>query len=214
MTPGDWDKFYAFFKHAGFAFAMKDDDMEKKAEAYFYFLGKYDLEVVLEAFRGCMEKMKYFPTISEIIREISFRGMSDDDLALAAWEKAWKALREIGGNKTVVFDDPFIHQAIGMMGGWTEFSLAKTKDEPRLRKDFVSWYKHFLRKKDFSEVPAMMGWLEAEAVKGNGRYSLPPAVVGNKEEAKRVYEMVYGKEALKKLLKEGEGREDRKAIAQ
>ncbi len=211
MRKEDWTKFYPAFKQVSRAFAMRKEDLEAKAEAYFYFLQRYDLSIVLNALIRCVEKIKYFPSISEIIGEIERNGMSEDEIALLAWEKTWNGLKKVSGNRTVIFDDPFIHQTLDIMGGWAKFSLAKAKDEPKLRKDFILWYKHFAKKNNLSEVPAMTGWDEIEVEKWNGRIAIPPVVIGDKEKAKRVYALVYGEEALRKIL-EG-GKDDTKAIA-
>jgi hypothetical protein len=57
----------------------------------------------------------FMPKIADIVRMLQG---STQDSALAAWAKVDQAVRKVGTQVSVAFDDPLIHKVLQDMGGW------------------------------------------------------------------------------------------------
>lgn len=65
--------------------------------------------------------------------------------AQQAWTKVMHAIRRIGGDKTLVFDDALIHAVIDDMGGWVRLCEMQVKDEPYKQREFEGRYINYRR---------------------------------------------------------------------
>lgn len=87
-------------------------------------------------------KFHKLPLPAEIIE--AARG-SNADRAVLALDKVEKAIREVGGYRTVMFDDPVIHAVIESMGGWVSICEMTSQEWKFARKDFLRLYEAFSR---------------------------------------------------------------------
>ena len=82
-----------------------------------------------------------FPKVAEIREAL---GGKPEDAALLALEKVERAIREIGGYTSVIFDDPVIHRVISAFeGGWIGICEMTHEEWKWARKDFERLYKAF-----------------------------------------------------------------------
>lgn len=105
-----------------------------------------------------------------------------EERALRAWSKFVRAVERVGAYRTPVFDDPAIHGVIRDMGGWVELCSWEEREEPFLRKEFVSRYKARLRRPD-AVVPRLVGLCERDNAARFPAYVDPPVLVGDADQA-------------------------------
>jgi hypothetical protein len=86
---------------------------------------------------------KFFPAISEFL-EIE----NKDEKGIKAWQKVLYAFKVIGCYKSVQFDDPVIHSAIEMLGGWRRFNEMTIEERKWAEKDFYKYYSALSNKSD------------------------------------------------------------------
>jgi hypothetical protein len=110
-----------------------------------------------------------------------------DDMALLAWTKVDKAVRQVGPYKSIVFDDKIIHAVINDMGGWIGFGNFDESEWPFKQNEFVKRYRGY-DNKGITDYPRQLtGVVEAENVtKGHDRKDL--VYFGDQEKAKIVHE--------------------------
>lgn len=112
-------------------------------KVYFEVLKDYTLDELkraLELHIKDREEGKFFPRPSNFINQIE---ADEGVLAILAWDKAYKGIKQGAYYDTMIFDDPVIHMVITQMGGWIEFSDLLIKDTPYRRAEFIKLYKHF-----------------------------------------------------------------------
>lgn len=80
------------------------------------------------------------PLPAEILEAV--RG-NPTDRAIFALNTVEKAVREIGGYKTVVFEDPVIHMVIESMGGWVTLCEMPIKEWKFQRQEFIKLYEAY-----------------------------------------------------------------------
>ncbi len=108
-----------------------------------------------------------------------------EDAALLAWQKLDRAVRRIGPYESVQFDDPVIHSAVEMMGGWTEIQNCSAEDwRVWRRKDFERAYQTLAKRWDHPEhLPGLI-----ELDNGPKGFEVPKPVRIGFEERKRLEE--------------------------
>lgn len=119
-------------------------------------LRKYDLPDVKRAVHLHManpDSGQFFPKLADISRHI---GGGNADRALVAWAKVDKAVRTVGPNRSVVFDDAAIHAVIQDMGGWTGFVQCDLNEWPFRQNEFVKRYRGYLERGDAGAYPAKL----------------------------------------------------------
>jgi len=80
------------------------------------------------------------PKVADVIKMLQG---STQDSALTAWAKVDKAVRSIGTQMSVAFDDPLIHKVIQDMGGWLGLGQRQEAEWPFVAKEFETRYRGF-----------------------------------------------------------------------
>lgn len=126
----------------------------------------------------------FMPKIADIVKMLQG---STQDSALNAWAKVDKAVRQIGTQMSVAFDDPLIHRVIQDMGGWLGLGQRQESDWPFVAKEFENRYRGFKARNESVEYPKMLIGLYDASNLPNGFKESKPVLIGNKEAAERVY---------------------------
>ncbi|MDA8161904.1 MAG: DUF6475 domain-containing protein [Desulfobacteraceae bacterium] len=132
------EKFLFCMAVLGEAFTQEVSDMKIKV----YAMGLEDIPVA-DIERACKQIIQSrgtatFPKVAEIRQAIQGNPEDRAHVALAKLEDALEHWR----GDSVVFDDPVIHMAVKMMGGWMEISDIIDRGDWRFRRgDFVRLYK-------------------------------------------------------------------------
>lgn len=129
---------------------------------------------------------RFAPTPADIIQAVYG---TEEDRAREAWAVVTKAMGRPGSFATVRFQEPAIHYALNLMGGWLHVCFASGKDREADR-DFCRHYTTAVRR-DVSwqdVVPVLMGAEELSA-RRNGWVDRIPAVreIGHSGEVETTY---------------------------
>jgi len=146
-------------------------------------------EMTIEEFKKkaeiIMKTKQYFPTPSEFLEIVD-----EDTQAMRAWRKVDFAYRYYGYYHSIQFDDPVIHSAIEMLGGW---DYIYTRDDyDWLMKDFIKCYKAVRTRQ--SHPPLVLGWMDKENLQ-KGYIASPKSVV-NVEENDGILKLIDSKKKL------------------
>ncbi len=132
------------------------------------------------------DRGQFAPKVADIIRQL---GGTTTDRAQLAWGKALNAASSVGAYSDVVFDDPAIHAAIEDLGGWPKFCRSETKDLSYLQHRFCECHKAYTGRGQFEYPRALMGDRSPDAMFAKRGLPPPkPALIGNPDEAKAVYQ--------------------------
>lgn len=157
-------------------------------EIWFKTLQEYPVDTISKAVFAYMKDSdmgRFKPKPADIIKMIS--GTVADRAALA-WTKVDKAVRMIGGYKSVVFDDPIIHKVITDLGGWVGFGDVEEKEWVFIGKDFQARYRIYDRKDgDLLAPPKLLGEHDHQNIR-QGFDEAEPILIGDKEKARLVLE--------------------------
>jgi len=128
-------------------------------------LERYDLQTVLNALAGyCahQDKCKFAPKAGDIVGMIEGTKAEKTEAAEYAWQRTYDAIGTYGRYKSVAFDDPAIHYALMLLGGWEEFCGMMEDEKPFRRKDFISAYAAY--RNGLPYPPHLSGMAERENV--------------------------------------------------
>jgi hypothetical protein len=125
----------------------------------------------------------FMPKIADIVRMLQG---STQDSALAAWAKVDQAVRKVGTQVSVAFDDPLIHKVLQDMGGWLGLGQKTENDWPFVAKEFENRYRGFKARGEKPEYPKMLIGLYDATNIPQGFKQQPPVLIGNKEAAQQV----------------------------
>lgn len=103
----------------------------------------FDLEQVrksLTAHAMDPERGQFPPKPADLVR--SLQG-THTDRALLAWNKAYKAISQVGAYQTLDLGDPIAHAAIQSLGGWVKFCQSGVDELPFLQKRFCDFYRTY-----------------------------------------------------------------------
>ncbi|WP_405418698.1 DUF6475 domain-containing protein [Marinobacter flavimaris] len=132
---------------------------------------------------------QYPPKPADIVRLLQGSSQSASG---EAWAKVDYAIRCVGNYRSVVFDDPKIHAAIERLGGWQKIALTDDKEYPFVRNNFLKLYQGFTVTPPDSFPRKLIGTCEHENSQQSefmrGRSKEQPALVGDKEKARLVYQ--------------------------
>lgn len=149
-------------------------------------LGPFDFAAVKDALnKHCVnvDNGQFMPKPADIIRTLEG---STQDTALLAWAKVDRAVRTVGVNSTVVFDDALIHAVIDDMGGWTPLGSKPEEEWPFVRNEFVNRYRGYRSRQVTPAYPrTLIGRFEAQNSQ-QGFKSEPPTLIGDPTLAQRV----------------------------
>jgi hypothetical protein len=183
---------------AGLAQTFLTDVSIIDIENYWLFLRGYsiaDMELAIVNFCTSPEGNRFMPKPGELIAALEGNATQQ---AQQAWTKIINAIRQIGGDATVVFDDPLIHSVLRDMGGWIRLCGMYSKDEPFKQREFESRYVAYRRNPPKEYPRKLIGRMDA----GNSLlgYSINkvPILIGDEKKASTVY--LKGQEAAKLSL--------------
>ncbi|MFL1404209.1 DUF6475 domain-containing protein [Marinobacter sp. M1N3S26] len=132
---------------------------------------------------------QYPPKPADIVRLLQGSSQSASG---EAWAKLDYAVRCVGNYRSVVFDDPKIHAAIERLGGWQKVALTDDKEYPFLKNAFLKLYQGFTTSPPDSFPRKLIGTSEHENSQHaeflRGRAKDQPALVGDRERARMVYQ--------------------------
>lgn len=187
----------AFYKQNASPFAI---------EVWWQACQGYDLEQVRKAITAhCMdaERGQFPPKPADLVRALSGTAT---DRAIVAWGKAFEAMAGVGAYSDVVFDDPGIHAVIEDMGGWPKVCRTETAELSYLQHRFQEAYRAYSNKGDFDYPRALRGDRSPDHEFTSRGIPLPkPAVVGDVETARKVYQLgsATGKTQIQKMDLQG-----------
>lgn len=154
-------------------------------DIWFSALAAYPMDEVRGAFTRHVtdpDRGQFAPKPADIIRAIDGGG---DGRALAAWTQVDKAIRHVGGWRSVCFDDPLIHACVADMGGWLALCGTATDELPFKQQEFAKRYRALMLAPPKSYPPHLIGRAEA----GNsttGHRVEPPLLLGDAGRAAQV----------------------------
>ena len=102
---------------------------------------------------------KFIPKISDFVRYIEGTA---ETRAMIAWTKIEKAMKDIGGYESIVFDDPVILMVIRHLGGWIKLCQTKTHERPFIIQQFAKLYQYYERHPEADSSTYLCGIFEHE----------------------------------------------------
>ena len=141
-----------------------------------------DVQAALEAHINNPDSGQFFPKPADVVRFIEGSG---ETKALQAWAKVEKAIVQVGGYQTIVFDDPLIHAVIEDMGGWIKLCSIKNIDMPFRANEFQKRYMGFVSKHPCRYPKTLCGIAELDNTK-NGYATDAPLLIGDAKRAEQV----------------------------
>lgn len=150
----------------------------------------FDMEQVrkaLTAHATDAERGQFAPKVADIVRILAG---TPTDRAQLAWGKVHEAMSSVGAYSDVVFDDPAIHAVVDDLGGWPKMCRTEVDELSYLQHRFCESYKAYAgRRGEFDYPRRLTGDRSPDAMYERKGLPLPkPAVVGDREAAKRVYQ--------------------------
>ena len=106
-------------------------------ELYFGLLLPYSITDVTKAISSHLRQSSFMPRPADIIKSIDG---TPEERASLAWAKTLKAIADVGTYQSVIFDDPYIHYAVGRMGGWIQMGKIEEDQLRFVARDFERYY--------------------------------------------------------------------------
>lgn len=162
----------------------------KDIENYWLFCRSYPLAAFEKAvihYCASPEGHRFMPKPGELIAAIEGNAAQQ---AQQAWSKVLNAVRRMGGNATVIFDDALIHAVINDMGGWVRLCEMYQREESFKQREFESRYVNYRRHPP--QQQHYPRWLLGRMASVNGVLNtLPrqqPILVGDEKKARLVFQ--------------------------
>lgn len=139
---------------------------------YFFALGQYDIDAVIQAMAKALGTSKFFPKPVELIELI--KGKMEHRAEVEAL-KVLEAIQEVGRSKAVVFDDSVTAAVVARgFGGWFKLSSShRVANDTWFIKDFCQRYVAFTEQ-GVEHMGALAGEYGTENI----------ALVGNPQKAR------------------------------
>lgn len=132
------------------------------------------------------EAGKFPPKIGDLTRVLEG---THTDRAAIAWGKVHGAMSAVGAYSDVVFDDAAIHAAIEDLGGWVKICRGEVSEISYLQHRFCQAHKAYTGRGVFEYQRRLVGDRSPDSEYLKKGLPLPsPAIVGDKELARKVYE--------------------------
>lgn len=157
MKPRDFEAFVGVLEPTAIGFGEPSFPADR-VKYYFAALAAYDVDTVTSAILATANQpgRVFFPRPGEIIATIE--GDPETRAALA-WERVCRAMHHVGSDAPITFDDPALHAAIELLGGWEVvgmWSVTHEIDELGFKGvEFRRLYKHYLAHPP-AEAPAVL----------------------------------------------------------
>jgi hypothetical protein len=149
----------------------------------------FTLEQVSKALTGHAtdpERGQFAPKVADIVRQLA--GTSTDRAALA-WGKVHEAMSAVGAYQDVLFDEPAIHAAVEDCGGWPKMCRTDLKELGLLQHRFMQSHRAYTERGIFDYPRQLRGDRSPDSeYEKKGLPPPRPAVVGDRERAKLVYQ--------------------------
>lgn len=152
---------------------------------YWEILKSYDLASVIRALESHVQDVdvgQFMPKPADVFRIL--KGDSQTQ-SLQAWTKVEQAIRVVGPYRSVVFDEPVIHQVITEMGGWIKLCATKEKELPFVAKEFQTRFASY-RHKAPQGYPSFLSGISAHQNGCQGYSIEPPVLLGDKTKAQAI----------------------------
>ena len=156
-------------------------------ENYWLFLRNYslaDFEKAVVNYCRSPEGHRFMPKPGELIAALEGNALQQ---AQQAWTKVMNAIRRIGGDKTLVFDDALIHAIIDDMGGWVRLCEMQIKDEPFKQREFEGRYVNYRRNPPTRYPRQLTGRMGAGNLARRYAGDDWPRIVGDEKKALAVF---------------------------
>ena len=154
---------------------------------YFNGLKHLTIEQVQEGLSvhvGNPDNGQFMPKVADITRAV----LGDSEaMADRAWAKVYAAIGSVGRYQSVVFDDPLVHVVVSAMGGWVKLCVSDNEEVKWAGKDFVRMYRGYAGQA-LPDYPRHLPGLSEIDNSARGYRSAPPLLVGNREQARLVFE--------------------------
>lgn len=126
---------------------FKEDMGESIAELYYQRLKDYSIDQVEKAIGRAIYELKFMPKIVELVEFIGSGPAKLEDIATIQADLVIRAIRRIGGYRSVNFQDPVTKAVIERcFGGWIQMCEELMEvDEKWFRKDFAKYYQSYSR---------------------------------------------------------------------
>ena len=161
---------------------------DKSMEMYLLGLADMSADEVRQALSAHVrnpDKGMYVPKVADIVGYKTGDSVSQAD---AAWAQVYRAVESVGKYDSVVFDDALVHVVVQMMGGWAKLCDCEDYEELTWRgKDFVRIYRGLVGK-PLPEYPRHLPGLSEIGNASRGFASDPPLLLGNRAQARLVFE--------------------------
>lgn len=187
MTPNEKIDFYGLISDAlGY---WRQDVSEFALAVWWNGCEKYSFEQVskaLSAHAADPDRGQFAPKLADIVRQLQG---TKTDRSLIAWGKVMSAMSGVGAYQDVVFDDAAIHAAIADIGGWPKLCRTDMDDLSFAQHRFSQAHKAYTERGEFDYPKSLMGDRSPDIEFEKHGLALPkPALVGDKEKAKEVYQ--------------------------
>jgi len=139
----------------------------------------YDFRATEDALgRHCVnpDSGQFMPKPADVVRMLEG---STQDAALVAWSKVDYAMRRVGTNVDVVFDDALIHRVIYDMSGWIGLGMKREDEWPFVAKEFVNRYRGYRMCNKRPDYPLMMIGISGAYNRQMGFEVQPPVFIGD-----------------------------------
>lgn len=184
MKQNDYDEFDETLVAVAEQYGKKLSDNLKIL--YWQGLVDYDLKAVQQALYRHIrnpDSGMFMPKVADIVKMLQG---STQDSALIAWSKVDKAVRYVGTQVTVAFDDPIIHRVINEMGGWLSFGSKQESEWPFVAKEFENRYRGYKSKNEKIDYPSkLIGLYDAQNIQA-GFKETEVILIGDKKTAEQV----------------------------
>lgn len=129
------------------------------------------------------DRGQWAPKVADITRLLEG---STSSQGMTAWSKVDRAIRSVGGNQSVVFDEPLIHAVIFDMGGWSKLCQTTVDDLPFVARDFERRFGAYRLRRELPDYPShLIGNHEAQN-RLNGFDLFRPVLIGDERRAMAV----------------------------
>lgn len=148
----------------------KQDVSEFAMSVWWQACNNFDLEQVRKALTAHAmdpERGQFPPKPADLVR--SLQG-THTDRALMAWNRAYKAISQVGAYQTLDLGDPIAHAAIQSLGGWPKFCQSQVDELPFLQKRFCDFYRTFTTR-GVEDAPERLSGISSIENSAKGRIS-------------------------------------------
>lgn len=164
-------------------------------------LMRFDIRDIRHAFNVYIqtsERGHFSPKPSDIVNTITG---GNSDVAKVAWSVVERSIRSIGGDLTVIFQDPIIHRVIYDLGGWAKMCSTETeRDMSFLANDFENRYRGYMNRGVIPKYPNRLIGRAENSLRAYGHdWRSQLEIIGDLEKCQAVYRGGVQPEAISEL---------------